>query len=791
MTWLKIRGDSQDNSGLRFSDRILLRGAVRAHPIQWFLLAWMQSLLLTAGVLLTVVTSWEIQTNRLLLAVGTLLLTALWTAFFLWEKLRGKRRYLLFAAGLLYAVLLLATQRRVEQGAFAVWNAVLRSINVKYHMELSLISVSDPGNVTWFLQVVLIPLGLVLCALTVYRADGLLLSLLLIPVVSFLLLFGGTPWEGALLMLLLGVLAAWASGRTVWKKRLWGEPSREEYRRNVAAFHTIQRKTALLVCTGCLIMTIPILFWIQPVLVVRLHPAEQLTQMAEGKFISLMTEWMPLLSNGQISLQVEATGTGVSDGVLGETDGFVIKGVEDLYLTCSDKPRETLYLKGFIGTKYESDRWAAEDESAFLSAASGWKTEGSPALYVQNLPFLRTMYTEEQEPHLLIIQRLNASDRYTYHPYNGFLSDYYQVIGGDGAVEGLGVDENRFSFFFREETTRLLEKWELEKEASSVLDRVAESYAGYVSSKALVIPGGFEDLQEQCLAEGLDKENLEEIRRYIRLFLAENYVYDLNVPVPDENEDFLKQFLYETKRGYSAHFATAAVVMFRMFGVPARYVTGYAVPQNLFTQQINGTWTAVAQDDNAHAWAEVFVKGVGWMPMEMTPGMIGTEQDLSFDAEIADEPEDTKDQEAEQPDEVPASEGDNADTHTGRKILVGTAASLLGILCAGMAVVLYRKHRRAYGLDTRRSPSLRGQDLFQTYFRTMVRKGMSEKIESTSAEFIRCATTLDEELTNEMAAELVRFALKCCYSPQEPQEQEMEMVRTLLIRMKKSNKKIS
>ena len=73
-------------------------------------------------------------------------------------------------------------------------------------------------------------------------------------------------------------------------------------------------------------------------------------------------------------------------------------------------------------------------------------------------------------------------------------------------------------------------------------------------------------------------------------------------------------------------FASAAVVMFRMFGLPARYVVGYAAPQSLFTQQEDGSWHAILQDDNAHAWAEVYISGQGWTPMEMTPGVLVSAQ---------------------------------------------------------------------------------------------------------------------------------------------------------------------
>ena len=68
-----------------------------------------------------------------------------------------------------------------------------------------------------------------------------------------------------------------------------------------------------------------------------------------------------------------------------------------------------------------------------------------------------------------------------------------------------------------------------------------------------------------------------------------------------------------------------------MLGLPARYVVGYAAPQSLFTAQGDGSYSAVLQDDNSHAWAEVYLAGQGWTPLEVTPGMAAelTEGELS------------------------------------------------------------------------------------------------------------------------------------------------------------------
>ena len=59
--------------------------------------------------------------------------------------------------------------------------------------------------------------------------------------------------------------------------------------------------------------------------------------------------------------------------------------------------------------------------------------------------------------------------------------------------------------------------------------------------------------------------------------------------------------------------------MFRLLGVPARYVTGYVVTPEEFTEDGDG-YTAQIPDTQAHAWVEVYRSGKGWIPVEVTPG---------------------------------------------------------------------------------------------------------------------------------------------------------------------------
>ena len=105
----------------------------------------------------------------------------------------------------------------------------------------------------------------------------------------------------------------------------------------------------------------------------------------------------------------------------------------------------------------------------------------------------------------------------------------------------------------------------------------------------------------------------------VKAYLADNMNYSMELDQLSEREDPIQYFLTQSQEGYCMHFASAGVMMLRYLGVPARYVSGYVILQSSF-YETQGGYVGVARDRNAHAWVEIFVEGIGWLPVEMTPG---------------------------------------------------------------------------------------------------------------------------------------------------------------------------
>jgi transglutaminase-like putative cysteine protease len=102
----------------------------------------------------------------------------------------------------------------------------------------------------------------------------------------------------------------------------------------------------------------------------------------------------------------------------------------------------------------------------------------------------------------------------------------------------------------------------------------------------------------------------------VQSWLQTNTVYDLSVPREPPGVDAVDHFLFDTRRGFCEHIASAMAVLLRAEGIPTRVVTGYGPGErNPFT----GYYEVRASD--AHAWIEVYYPRVGWVPYDPTFGV--------------------------------------------------------------------------------------------------------------------------------------------------------------------------
>ncbi|MCR4598282.1 MAG: transglutaminase-like domain-containing protein [Acetatifactor sp.] len=113
--------------------------------------------------------------------------------------------------------------------------------------------------------------------------------------------------------------------------------------------------------------------------------------------------------------------------------------------------------------------------------------------------------------------------------------------------------------------------------------------------------------------------------------------YSWNLDKLEPGEDVMEHFFTHDRKGWCVHFASAGVFLLRSLGVPARYACGYVVTPSSFEEQEDGTFVAEVIDRNAHAWTEMYLEGIGWIPFEMTPGYSSASKELPTSQEAEEQ----------------------------------------------------------------------------------------------------------------------------------------------------------
>ena len=139
----------------------------------------------------------------------------------------------------------------------------------------------------------------------------------------------------------------------------------------------------------------------------------------------------------------------------------------------------------------------------------------------------------------------------------------------------------------------------------------------FISREVRAIAASFEQ------PAGAPREHLDGIANY----LADTCTYSLNVDNLRRSENFLDKFLFEEKKGYCVHFATAFTTMARLNGYPARYNTGFLVNFPAGKNETDVTGLA------AHSWPEVWLEDAGWTRWEATPAVSPSAYSNFFDEE--------------------------------------------------------------------------------------------------------------------------------------------------------------
>lgn len=295
---------------------------------------------------------------------------------------------------------------------------------------------------------------------------------------------------------------------------------------------------------------------------------------------------------------------GMSSGRLGGVNSVRLDYETDLEINYVPYSNEPVYLRTFIGGEY-------------VPYSNIWNAAYATYLYQNEFEMMQKRYNDKTDMYGKGIIRIENIEAETacYQPY---YSEKY---------DKLRAGETTDVFFY----PRLMgqQPFEIEQKLTKE-DRTYWTYVP-IDNKPSVI----NFIDKLNIDENMDEFQIAECLKQYYLI---NYPYTLRPGSTPWRKDFINYFLDTKKKGYCAHFASAATLVFRQLGIPARYVEGYVFDYtDLANAKVNNDIniddfydgyspidgkigvTVELSDANAHAWVEIFTESYGWIPVELTP----------------------------------------------------------------------------------------------------------------------------------------------------------------------------
>ncbi len=481
-------------------------------------------------------------------------------------------------------------------------------------------------------------------SLSVVKGKSVVAAVCVLPVLSPCVLFGKIPSAFALTLMFVFFI-----GMSIYKKG--------------NAVYTLG-----------IFVTIAVIY----VTVIMIFPAK------DHKNVSWLYRLGELIQSEETEQPVKAHG-GIGAGKLGSVDKLEFK--HEKALTLQTGYSGSVYLKGFSAGAYKDNSWDPLDENIYSEYKdvfdASWYTiniynqqaelfgilDNESELTAEIFGSTKDYFKSVLYRDYIVKYDGDASRGYWYMPYGNRYSvgnknekDGYPVDCEKGYIAGTqyictDAEYDKFALFLKNYSGDSIEVNDYIKWEKAYREFVNDAYTGVsgevkkaiINAKYEVPTPGKLNTMEQRL------EYADELRAYF----ADHFAYTLEPGAVPEGEDFFKYFMCVTNKGYCTYYATAATLILRNAGIPARYAEGYVVDSSdaggsfKETQRYCRDYVTIDKykqrtvdvyDDNAHAWVEIYIDGFGWIPIEFTPGYSNSNQTVGDDV-VAEEDNQLKEDE--------------------------------------------------------------------------------------------------------------------------------------------------
>ena len=307
------------------------------------------------------------------------------------------------------------------------------------------------------------------------------------------------------------------------------------------------------------------------------------------------------------------------------------RGNEDM-MTVHSEQQKSLYLRGYVGGDYADGKWSELPESAYGGDNTGmldWLAEQGFDPLTQTAAYYQLTGGEQApEENRLTVNVSGACREYAYIPATlesvarGRLkeeNDSALVSRGLLGARSYAVDELSGS---RPAELLIADSWvsDPQTEEQRAYSEAESVYRAFVYDHYTEVDSGLDLLLYQKFWQDYetDGDGIYSALTRVREVLSAEERYAASPEPAPAGEDPIRWFLTESHEGNAVLYAGTAVQALRAHGIPARYAEGYYVPSYTLASSEDGSVSVTPQ--NAHAWVEVYFDGVGWLPVDVTPG---------------------------------------------------------------------------------------------------------------------------------------------------------------------------
>ena len=303
-------------------------------------------------------------------------------------------------------------------------------------------------------------------------------------------------------------------------------------------------------------------------------------------------------------------------------EGKIKEGIassEEKRLTVFVSEKGKYYLKGYVGSEYHENRWEPLEGKEYGEKYEGifnrYRSDGFHPLaqlysYCEAAGRQQNGLEKEEKEGTIIVENTGAYERYQYLPYG---VDFSSIQSLDTLCRDLNLQKKFWSNREDEKNTykicmidedSLLKTAGVDWQKQSITDEKVRAYADMEMDYRKFV-------KKHYLA--LSKKAKEEVAPYVP------QKKDNLVSYIEKIRSSLKNAGKEKGDWDALQYASLGTLAFRAANIPARYVEGYeAVTSD--EKDANGNYRADVTGQNAHAWVEIYCDGVGWLPVDVTPG---------------------------------------------------------------------------------------------------------------------------------------------------------------------------